>query len=1133
MIEPQRVKRSILNLKGPIVLIILILIATSSWAQLNTNNLTHYTEQNGLPGTQVHKILIDQFGYVWVGTINGLARYDGYSFKRFYSNPNDPGSIRGLVIWSLYEDRKGQIWVGSLPGFLDVYSPVTQSFKHYDFNHLIEHETNVDLGITSISEDQHGRLYFGVSTAYGQPITSALLYLDEQEDVIKIVKSNDSLVIKNIHRSIRDNEGNPWFFSGSGMLRINSEERLEQFVISNFTLLKEEYITDMAFDRRGHIWILSNFLRLIDIDTETKEYKIISPPFGPDKGWAGGTTLKFDSLDNLWIGTGYGLYLYDKEHNKLTGFNSDANKEMASAVISDLVFDTFGSLWIGTGTYGLFKYEESSFFKSYTYIKDNPNTIASGWANNIYETTDRKILVTTSGNIESGISILDLEKQKTHSTPYTKLAQEVHTIFGMMEYSAEEFIMNTEQGMYIYSTESNTLKEFQIPGLPESLWIQSLLNDNRGNFWVGTNAGLLFRRSKGEEVFKIYDINAAAGSNTNVYQVNIVESAKDGLWLLTNSGLYFYNYTTDQIERKGFDRNAGDVFVSQDINSFHEDGDGITWAGTWQGGLSRYDVKTGNIKTYTLNDGLPSMSIQAIIADENSQSLWLSTFEGLSRFDIREEKFYNYSIAEGIQSQLFADGSFLKTSKGDFIFGGSNGITLFHPNDLNKKSIPPRVFLTDFKLFNKSVVPGENSILEKPVYETTEVILEHNQNSISLEYIALHYSNPSKNRYSYQLENYDAEWRESITNQVAFYPNLPPGEYVFRVKASNNNGVWNEQGASLKIIVKKPWWNTAGAYAFYILLFAGMVFGADRYFRHQVVVKERERARTRELEQAKEIEKAYTELKATQSQLIQSEKMASLGELTAGIAHEIQNPLNFVNNFSEINTELIDELKKELARLSDGQAVGSKQSAEEIANDIKSNSEKINHHGKRADAIVKGMLQHSRTSSGQKELTDINALCEEYLRLSYHGLRAKDKSFNAKFETDFDESLPKLNVVPQDIGRVVLNLINNAFYAVNAKSKDASTNSAGQGFESTVSISTKNLGDKILISVKDNGNGIPESIKEKIFQPFFTTKPTGQGTGLGLSLSYDIVKAHGGELKVETKEGEGSEFLIQLPFGRV
>jgi signal transduction histidine kinase len=281
-------------------------------------------------------------------------------------------------------------------------------------------------------------------------------------------------------------------------------------------------------------------------------------------------------------------------------------------------------------------------------------------------------------------------------------------------------------------------------------------------------------------------------------------------------------------------------------------------------------------------------------------------------------------------------------------------------------------------------------------------------------------------------------------------------------------------------------------------------------------------------------EEALAELQVTQKQLIQSEKMASLGELTAGIAHEIQNPLNFVNNFSEVSNELIDEMNDELDK-------GDIDEAKAIASDIKQNLEKINHHGKRADAIVKGMLQHSRTSSGQKEPTDINALADEYLRLSYHGLRAKDKSFNADYKTDLDPNLPKINVIPQDIGRVLLNLINNAFYAVQMRVETRHALSLQQptpqpDYSPTVTVSTKLIippsggkGAFVLISVRDNGPGIPSSIVDKIFQPFFTTKPTGKGTGLGLSLSYDIVKAHGGELKVETKEGEGSEFILTLP----
>jgi len=296
--------------------------------------------------------------------------------------------------------------------------------------------------------------------------------------------------------------------------------------------------------------------------------------------------------------------------------------------------------------------------------------------------------------------------------------------------------------------------------------------------------------------------------------------------------------------------------------------------------------------------------------------------------------------------------------------------------------------------------------------------------------------------------------------------------------------------------------------------------------------KNKQKANTVLREQKEEIQTTLDKLESTQSQLIQSEKMASLGELTAGIAHEIQNPLNFVNNFSEVNRELIEELREAVAK-------NDQDEANTILNDLFENEEKVIQHGKRAEGIVKNMLQHSRSSSGEKELTDINALCDEYLRLAYHGMRAKDKTFNAEYKLELDKSIPKILVVPQDIGRALLNLINNAFYTVSEKRKIE-----GNDYKPSVSLSTRRVcplptgqagsgggkgEEKIQITVKDNGEGIPEHVRDKIFQPFFTTKPTGQGTGLGLSLSYDIVKAHGGKLELNSKAEESTEFIIHIP----
>jgi signal transduction histidine kinase len=287
--------------------------------------------------------------------------------------------------------------------------------------------------------------------------------------------------------------------------------------------------------------------------------------------------------------------------------------------------------------------------------------------------------------------------------------------------------------------------------------------------------------------------------------------------------------------------------------------------------------------------------------------------------------------------------------------------------------------------------------------------------------------------------------------------------------------------------------------------------------KQQLLESQNETLEKQVTERTAALSRSLNDLKETQNQLIQREKMASLGELTAGIAHEIQNPLNFVNNFSEVNKELIAELKAELL-------AGKTEEAKTIAENIEKNEEKIVFHGKRADAIVKSMLQHSRSSSGKKELTDLNVLVNEYLQLAYHGLRAKDKSLNAKFETDLDLSIEKVNAVPQELGRVILNLVNNAVYAVNEKKRQSNG-----AYEPTVTVTTRKNHNKVEIKIRDNGNGIPPKVLDKIFHPFYTTKPTGQGTGLGLSLSYDIIKAHGGELNVVTKEGEGSEFIIQLP----
>ncbi len=509
------------------------------------------------------------------------------------------------------------------------------------------------------------------------------------------------------------------------------------------------------------------------------------------------------------------------------------------------------------------------------------------------------------------------------------------------------------------------------------------------------------------------------------------------------------------------------------------------------------------------------------ILEDDQHNLWLGAAHVIYRIDKDRKEVRIYGAENGVHTNTFLFSNNYKTKDGELLIGDQLGYYHFFPRDAEEEVFPPIINITGFQIGGKDVVPGEGSILTDRIDKTDKITLAHDQNSFAISFSAIHFQTSGDERYLYMMENYDNTWHDASAAQKAYFFGLPVGHYILKVRAINTDGAWAEK--ELSIIISPPWWATWWAITIFALLLIGIVWSFISY-RSRMLIRENKVLEEKVKHRTDQLQKSIEELKSTQSQLVQSEKMASLGELTAGIAHEIQNPLNFVNNFSEVNKELIEELNAERLKPN---AERNAQLENAILNDIKANEEKIIHHGKRADAIVKGMLQHSRSGSGQKEPVSINAIADECLRLSYHGLRARDKSFNATLKTNFDESIDKIPLVQQDIVRVLINLFNNAFYAVGEKLKAESLTQNAE-YKPTVSVSTKKINDKVILTVMDNGNGIPQKVIDKIFQPFFTTKPTGQGTGLGLSLSYDIIKAHGGEIKVETKEGEGSEFIIEL-----
>jgi len=556
------------------------------------------------------------------------------------------------------------------------------------------------------------------------------------------------------------------------------------------------------------------------------------------------------------------------------------------------------------------------------------------------------------------------------------------------------------------------------------------------------------------------------------------------------------------------------------MHLLYQDSQNNLWAGSEQG-LYKYDPNNDQFTLFAdPNSEVNSFDI-ASITEDDEKNLWFMSTSEIVKMNVETKETFFYRKRFGIKNNSLDFGVMALTVRGEMLVGFEKGFYYFNPKELAVKT-DFNIIITGLMVNSQEISPGNNIIGEHAVEDLPKLNFSYRENNLVLKFAAIDYRDPESLKYYYILEGYDRDWQklQVKNNKSASYFNLSPGIYHFRVKAFNDEGTMAEKTVTIQI--HPPWWRTWWAYSIYALFTLILILFLYRQQKKNIIRKEREKRQQFELTQAKEIEKAYHELRSTQAQLIQAEKMASLGELTAGIAHEIQNPLNFVNNFADVNTELIDEAERALDQ-------DDKEESKKLMAAVRENEEKIKYHGSRADAIVKSMLQHSRTNTGQKEPTDINAMADEYLRLSFHGLRAKDKSFNAELKTDFDSNIGKINIISQDIGRVLLNLYNNAFYAVTEKNKMQSSD-----FKPTVTVTTKKTGSKIQISVKDNGNGIPKQVMDKIFQPFFTTKPTGQGTGLGLSLSYDIVKAHGGDIKVESnpdsKGGDsGTTFSIELP----
>ncbi len=1150
-------------------------------------------------GNSVQKILQDSIGYLWFASQSGLFRYDGQNITAYNQDPNNPNSILSDYIEDIYIDSKGILWMTHWgTGGLTSFDPDLGIFTRYehdpdDTESLLPGET------AAIVEDRDGFIWVGGQQGlnrFNRETGKFKRFQHDPEDPTSLSDNEVRALYVDQKGALWIGMGLPWITDESlrntgGLNRyIPGSETFTRYLHDpeDSTSIISNKVRAIFEDSKGNFWIgtSGDGLHLMDRDAGTfkrltydaSTERTPTRPFlegtGPDElpVYSHITSIYEDNQGRIWITAIVGgINVYNPETGETfhfesgqpeivnTNFINPENGEsirlesgQLEIINTNFIWQTFQSrdktIWICTGGEGaqVFKVNLIDFnipFFEYDLIQQD----SAGSPHGILE--DR------NGHIWYGQSTENQPWKLWQINRKTNAIREVN--FGESSYS-DQFIstllgslsldlsgnlwVGTGEGYFIANPDIGTFQRFAPKNLPAELTavgIPPIMQLGSGEIWLpGWDVGLTSYDPKSGEYQNFrHDPDNPASIRGNLIW-GMYEDRKGNLWV--GGGTPWYDPSKPMfLDRYNSQSRTFDHFLNLQeeikvgvLNAITEDNLGNIWFINFSGGLFKLNPEDGDIRKYSANNSLlPDMDFTSMIRAKDGH-LWITTDKHIVEMDPETESITVYDEYQGVKSVQWGGNSSNITADGELLFARKGGYHAFYPENLYQgiNDQVPDLRITGFRLLDEPVISGssynEGGVLEQPIWKTKNISLDHNENVFSFTLACFDFYEPEANQMQFMLEGYDRGWRQDIRNgETPSYINVPPGNYTFRFRGANGLGIWDREGIRLTIKILPPWWKTFWAYSLYALIAIGGVVSFDRVQRRRIKILERERSREKELEQAREIEKAYNELKATQTQLIQSEKMASLGELTAGIAHEIQNPLNFVNNFSDLNSELLDELIEEIKK-------GNVKEALEIATDIITNEKKIWHHGKRAESIVKNMLQHSRGDAGQKVMTDINAMVEEYVNLAFHGMRARDKSFNSDYKIELDKKVPFISIVPQDIGRVLLNLVNNAFYAV----YDKRWKNEDKDYKPIVHVSTKlNKGD-LVIRVRDNGLGIADSNREKIFQPFFTTKPAGQGTGLGLSLSYDIVTAHGGKVKVKSpptgeagKENEGTEFIINLP----
>ncbi len=1091
-----------------LLLIVAGRLALDAVAQPQQWTIERLTMNDGLPENRFTGLTQDEQGFLWAATgQSGLVRYDGYTFRTYTHDDTDPASLANDTLRAVHTDQAGVLWVGTLDG-LDQFDRGTDSFIHY--RHDPSDPASLSGGqVTEVLEDRQGHLWVGTNAGLNKMDRATGTFTHYRHDP----DDPHSLAHDYVTALYEDREGTLWVGTRGGLHRLDADYgegvpspsfTRYQHNPADSTTLWRNYVGTIYEDSRGNLWVGTWGSTLHRMDRRTGRFTRFQ-----ELGFYGTiTTIEEDVSGALWVGANSaGIQRFWHEEDRLT---ADVIYGLLYLQGSQSVYQSQeGILWFGTNA-GLLRVVPAP--QPITFHPIMAPTVQRPVVLSLLKDRDGLLWVGT----EAGLLRYDPTSGAStwyRHDPGDPASLKDDFVFAIMEDRAGNLWLSTVSAIHRLDPKTNTITRIKDQFVP-----MGSVEDQRGNIWSGGEGSGAFKVDPTSGVITAYphveNDPTSIGSNNVQY---IVKSHDGTHWIGLDNGFSRYNPDTDTYTSYFPQADSTSTVTSRDVHAFIEDRHGRLWYGSPhdQPGLNRLDPETGHFEHVPS----PASTVYSFLDDEQG-NLWMATDAGLLMYDMAEDTFVSYAdhpVLEAWEVGGFDMGAY-KDAAGRLHFGAVGGIYSFDPKQLRAlaASPPPQIALTALHVGLDEVEHGEEALLQQPIWEAETITLGHTENSFSITFAALHYKHPANNRHQYMLEGYDETWREAGADRRAEYVKVPPGTYVFRAKAANSNGVWSEEEATIHVRVLPPWWRTTWAYGLYGLLLLVGVFAVDRVQRRRLLAKEREKARERELEQAKKIEQAYHQLRETKDRLVQQEKMASLGALTAGIAHEIKNPLNFINNFAEVNEELAQELREALAN---GESV------DDIIADLEQNAAVIAQHGKRADGIVKSMMAHAREGKGEREAVNLNALIDEHVELAYHGKRAQVPGFNATIERDYDEAVGQVEIMPQDFGRVILNLMGNAFDAVMERAAQVN----GQ-YEPEVTISTRRVDNRIEIRVADNGPGMSAEVKAKVFEPFFTTKPTGSGTGLGLSLSYDIItQGHGGTLTVESEVGEGAAFILTLP----